>query len=315
MNLDDLNLYDNTRLTDFMCPRYFYFRHELGWHEGPGGRTKDALAFGSAWHDAMDKVWEIFSGDPTENEKYVLEVALKAWEERWQKEGWPLKGETLLKTTRGRTPLTAKKMLEAYINERRALFTDPTFKLLAIEKPFAVPLDPDRADLLYCGRLDKVFELNGSIYIGEHKTTTAGTYTSKSIIRPDYKRTYEPNSQIDGYLYAANILFDGHIAGAFVDAALIHRSNRDFDFIPVERAREKLDAWRMETLARVEAIEMDRARKPSLGAFRKETSKCWDYRSLCQFHELCKNWSSPFDKRLPAGFVVSRWSPAERLGL
>src|SRR6266705_6274397 len=65
-----------------------------------------------------------------------------------------------------RNHITAGEMLYHYIEERHAFFKSRTFTLLAVERPFAVPIDENQPNLIYVGRLDKEFRYEGHLYIG-----------------------------------------------------------------------------------------------------------------------------------------------------
>jgi hypothetical protein len=124
-----------------------------------------------------------------------------------------------------RTPPVAKEMLYSYLVKRDHLFKDPTFRLLAVERPFALPLDPDDDKLWYVGRLDKVFSVRSYVYCGEHKSTTS--YRTNGPFRTDFLESFSPNSQIDGYLYALRSLYGAKARAVWVDAALVHKTVHD----------------------------------------------------------------------------------------
>src|SRR5574341_1293151 len=172
--------FDNTRLQAYReCERKYYFRHVRDW---TADATKAALVFGGAWHDAMDVVWHVYAGIgnlPIDRQE-VISHAMGAFDANWRKEGFPGLEEFLQlgledqKAMLPRTPMVAAEMLYGYIEAREA-FMRHDVELLAIEEPFAVPLDPNDPHLWYVGRLDKVVRMkqSGAIKAIEHKTTSA----------------------------------------------------------------------------------------------------------------------------------------------
>lgn len=321
-----LRLYDNTRISALRsCPRYFYFRHV---RDFTGEGTAPALAFGAAWHKAMDVVWPAYQlmlrGDSNiTSEEMVIALAQEAFKSEWVSQGMPgmedMDNDTVARLS-PRHPMVALEMLYEYLDARRSLFTDQTFKLLAVEQPFAVPLDPSDPTLFYVGRLDKVYEVGGEICIGEHKTTTL--YKKNGPFMASFIEGFSPNSQIDGYLYATHMLYGDRVRRCMVDAALVHKEVHDgFRFIPVERRHSQLEAWLWETRHWIDVIEANKeavhnaeAEAPYLAAFPKNTSACTNF-GTCTYIDLCKMWSNPHGKPTPAGFTEKKWSPFDELEL
>jgi len=88
----------------------------------------------------------------------------------------------------------------------------------------------------------------------------------------------------------------------------------------VGRPLQHLDSWLWETLDWINRVEADikhataeRASAPYMRAFPKNTNSCWDFMSQCPYLGLCKVWSNPKDKPIPAGFTEHKWDPLEHL--
>ncbi len=316
--------YDNTRLKDAKaCLRKYYFRHQKNWtNQG----FAPALAFGLAWHDAMDVVWQMLSDDPTTHIDDVSETAYAGFLKKWLEANGPDPtelGPEELAFLEPRTPMIGLEMIMNYVDERRDFFKDRTFKLLAIEQPFAVPLDPTDESLFYVGRLDKVFERHGGIHVGEHKTTSL--YSRDFLFRSNFIDSFSPNSQIDGYLHAIHMLYGDKATSVWVDAALVHKKiHNAFKFIPIERQHAQLDSWLYDTRWWIETVEanwarLDEIRKEEhhdyLTAFPKNTESCQDYGRNCPYIGPCKMVPNPLDLGVPEGFREEIWSPYERLEL
>lgn len=309
-------LYDNTRLSDFRsCPRYFYFRHV---RDLVPVTKSAALIFGGAWHTAMDVVWREVPKYPKEKTGDLAHLALDAFVKEWTEAGQPHPdeiGPETLGELGARHPMTALEMLYEYIDLRRPMLTGASFELLEVEKPFAVPLDPDQPSLYYIGRLDKVFRIRDKIRVAEHKTTSL--YSKAEGIRSSWLDGFSPNSQIDGYLFAGMMYYGEAFDSVWIDAALVHKTVHDaFVWHPVERRVAHLDAWLWETHQWVEMVEAckaveqeDLASGVYMASYPKNTSKCMDFGG-CPYLDLCKMWENPAAHgEVPAGYKEQHWDP------
>jgi hypothetical protein len=318
--------YDNTRVSEFRtCHRKYFYRHKMDW-VSVGFSTP--LLFGSAWHAAMDTIWEIGSDRDNAQNLGTEDWARRGYEafmEEWVKGGGPEIDdidEEWMRKLGFRNPMVALEMLYGYVDERRSLFQRDSFELISIEQPFAVPLDPNDDTLFYVGRFDKIFRVKEGIIIGEHKTTSL--YSKAATFRAMFVDSFSPNSQVDGYLHAARVLYGDEVKSCWIDAALVHKTEHEgFKFIPVERQFKQLDAWLWETRAWIDEIEANQALLEDsdisdmsyMPAFAKNTSSCQDFARNCPYMDLCKMWPNPAGRGLPDGFISEHWSPFERLGL
>ena len=316
--------YDNTRLSSYKeCPRKYYLRHIRHWR---GAGNAPPLSFGLAWHDAMDVVWsEISEGG--RDKKEVLIDAMRAWEATWRGEGFPglldmdLEMEQRLKA---RTPGNAAEMLIAYIDKRWQFLSQ--IELIAVEKPFVVPIFPADMSILYVGRRDKDFRIDGKIMVGEHKTTS--DYSVAHGIQPRYVEGWSPNSQVDGYLHSGHMDYGDDMHAVWVDAALVHKKVRHFKFIPVDRMLDHLDGWLGDTQDWISRIEYEREQfailrengqannSSYLQCFPKNTDSCNGKYGPCVYRDVCKAVANP-ENRLepPEGFIKEKWEPFNVLGL
>jgi len=314
---------DNTMISTYRrCPREFYLRHVKHWR--PEG-TALPLVFGLAWHDALDIVWGLASSGLSD-----IELREAAWErfcETWEAEGLPPSDQLTMEQQEllsPRTPGNAREMLAAYIEERRNQLR--RFRILDIEKPFAVPIfnTEGPGSVLYVGRRDKLFSPpSGGVYVGEHKTTTM--YSKRGGFRQSYLDSFSPNSQVDGYLFATNMELAAEgkrVSGVWVDVALVHKSERVFKWLPIDRSLAMLDSWLVETRIWVERILVEIASNKVNGdavpltGFPKNTDSCFRYNKECPYKDLCR--MRPDVNKLdepPPGFVYDPWSPFDVLEL
>lgn len=309
--------YDNTRISSFrFCPRSFYFRHVRHWSSTS---TKIWFTFGGAWHAAMDELWRYA---PQANEKDAVALAYRAfcneWIARGEKAPEKLTIDDLEELT-PRTPMIAKEMLHGYYTARAGMFKASSFVLVDVEQPFAVPLSPTDDTFQYVGRLDKVFEWDGALRIGEHKTTTA--YRKDGHFRSDFLDSFSPNSQVDGYQYAAGPLYNNRLRSIWIDAALVHKTVHDgFKFIAIDRGDSALDAWLWETHDWIAQIEMNKAAlaEPEringdyMAAFPRNTSNC----GQCGYRDICRAMPNPHRyEGVPLGYKYEPWSPFSEIAL
>jgi hypothetical protein len=324
--------FDNTRVSEFRtCQRKFFYRHVMDW---ASVGFAPPLLFGSSWHAAMDAIWETM-GDKKNAQSLgteeVAHVGYDAFMKEWVEGGGPEVddiNEDWEYKLGFRNPMVALEMLYGYVDERRPLFQRDSFELISIEQPFAVPLDPEDDTLFYVGRFDKVFRVKEGIIIGEHKTTSL--YAKVGGFRPMFIDSFSPNSQVDGYLHAARVLYGTEVKSCWIDAALVHKTEHDFfKIIPIERQFAQLDAWLWETRSWIDGIEANWARvlekSPEgdfdmreakyMAAFPKNTNACQDFARNCPYIDLCKMIPNPLGRDTPAGFANEHWSPFDRLDL
>jgi hypothetical protein len=321
-SLQLISLYDNTRISAYRnCPRYFYFGHVRNWQ---ADRKSLPLAFGSSWHAAQDVIWRRHA-EPKDKLNDIADEAYAAFITEWVSNDLPAPENMSpdeLEDMTPRTPQVAQEMIYNYLDARWTIFHDPGFELVDIEKPFAVPLDPNNPSLWYVGRLDKVFKFRGKYVVGEHKSSSA--YRKDGGFRADFLDQWSPNSQIDGYLYTLRLLYGNDASAVWVDAALVHKQvHNAFRFIPVERQFAQLDAWLWETHAWIDQIEgnlevleeRSALDTPYLAAFPKNTSSCTNYGG-CPYADICKAVPNPAKlDEPPLGYKVQRWSPVDELKL
>src|SRR5262245_37123792 len=189
-----LRLYDNTRLSAYKtCPRMYYFRHVRHWKPDT---AEWALLFGASWHAAMDYIWSAYLGEHPHkgSTEEIARGAFSAWKDKWMAEGGPDPDEmdyTLIEELSPRTPGNAWEMIVAYVHDRKEQLR--SFKLVEVEKAFAVPLDTQEP-LFYIGKIDKLVIRDGK-YLGlEHKTSTA--YKKGGPFRSGFIDSFSPNAQV-----------------------------------------------------------------------------------------------------------------------
>lgn len=318
-----MRLYDNTQVSGHRsCRRRFFFRHVLGW---TGTGSSPPLGFGTCWHRAMDTVWAKAkdSTDPVE----LAQEAFQTFCDEWVAIGFPDPTDydpAVWESFKQRTPDTAAEMLINYIKANSS-FIRNLDEIIGIEQPFIVPLFEYGTDVMYCGRFDKLIRWKGKVWVVDHKTTSS--YSVKMGFQENFTESFDPDSQIEGYAYAAHMLYPGEFKGVLIDGALVWKTRHDvFGLIPIEHKLEHLDAWLVEAREEVKFIEREKQvlkdlppveEQPNyLTVFTKNSGACWDWNKPCAYMDTCRAWGNPFKAyATPDGMIVDHWSPFEETHL
>jgi hypothetical protein len=118
------------------------------------------------------------------------------------------------------------------------------------------------------------------------------------------------------------MMHPGEVEGIWVDAALVHKTEEGFMFIPVDKQLKMLDAWLWETKQWIERIEAEKQalkwactdKDPYLRAFPKNTASCWNFNRRCPYMDCCKAWPNPLGKQMPNNMIVNKWNPLAEIG-
>lgn len=306
---------DNTMISSYRtCPRKFYYRHIRSWR---GIGTAPALAFGSAWHEAMDVVWKLSQKD--QGIEQIHAYAMAKWSQKWEEEGF----STMLNMAEQdqlspRTPGNASEMVWNYIEKRTPFLK--TIDLVFCEKPFMVTFtDPGLPK--YIGRIDKGFrDESGNFKLGEHKTTSL--YAVKGGIQPRYIESFSPNSQIDGYFFASQRELNLNATACFADLALVHKQHHNiFKMVPLTRNQPAINNWETETTSWIDMMLADYSallrleEDEPMHCFPRNTDSCFDFFTQCTYIDLCRYKDKPQAIHdLPPGLVVEKWEPFKVLG-
>jgi len=292
--------YDNSALAAYKeCPRKYFLRHRLHWRsEG----VSLPLAFGLAWHEALDVVWSNAKKVPL---RFIPDLALGEFLKSWKSQGLP---EELsleeIERYGARSPAVAAEMLKGYMASREKMLQEA--EVLASEQPFAVPL-VGTSNIWYVGRLDKIVRFNGQLLALEHKSTTE--YKKDGGFRTTYIEGWYSDSQVKGYQYGGALFFPG-LKQVWVDAALVHKQvHNAFRFIPVEHQRPLLMEWVYDTGEWIRRIQGD-------SRFPKNEGSCVGKFGPCPFLDICRTTDAPQELAgPPAGYIKEKWEPFELLHL
>lgn len=310
--------YDNTTVSTHRdCARRMYYRHVKHWR---GEGMAIPPGFGICFHNAMDVVWAELSKDSEQPLSTITRKAIMEFERSWYEENLPDQDVLQANFPKRKYDLynigNAAEIIHAYVLQRADWIRD--HKVLAIEKPFVVPLYHDRTDVMYCGRLDKIIEdRHGGVWILDHKTTSS--YSTTQGFQDNFLESFSPDSQIDGYAYAGIMEYGDNFKGCYIDGILVHKKERYFCLLPVDRDIAHLDNWLHDTREEIRRIEAQKEAlsgvlpgAPFLPVFPKNTHRCYDFNSPCPYTDLCKCLPNPHFEPTPLAFIVDEWSPFDK---
>jgi hypothetical protein len=238
-----------------------------------------ALEFGRCIHLALDN-WYV-----NKDYKKAIEVFNEAFVENPE--------------DNKRTKSVAAKLLQLY-HER---YVDSSIKILASEMEFTLPI-PD-SGIALIGRIDKVIDWGGAIYVMDHKTT--------SRLGAEFFNKIKPNMQFDGYVWAARQLGYPTCSGVVMDALLVAKGliipaqlaklsplGRDIS----ERTDEDIEGY----LNNVRRIVRDIGQCYIHDEWYENTESCCDFNE-CPYRRLCKESGSVRESIVKADYVVEKWEP------
>ena len=293
------------------CPRKVFLSRYQRW--GRDGETSVHLGFGRAWTVAAEYILaQVANGEKHAPERdKLLQEAMDLFMAEWTASGLPLGDELVTKADiyRGKTPANAETTLREYINRRWGWFR--TLKWIGNEVPFEIPLGiaPDGTPLFYEVKIDSLVEENGQVLVIERKTTSL---SSKDGLRYDYVSQFSPNSQVEGYAWAARNAYGPRFAEVMVDVAVINEkpsNQKIFGLFPVPTSKEVVDEWlRNQYTWSLRLYESEKLlnQKASLSfSFPRNEESCVGKYGMCEYFNLCKFVPDPSTlTEPPVGYMV-----------
>lgn len=293
---------DSSKIQSLMdCPRGFFYSYILGWR-----RDEPALhlAFGSAWHAAM----EVFltNGHGPETIRAAYEAFLTVYKEEM---GLPI--EVLEELHRSKTPSNALKALVEY----SATWPDNPEETLHLEKAGTAPISDSRVihtKLDSIRRYPNEHRHSGKIYSLEHKT--AG--------RMD--RTWEDKwqylFQVGTYDHFLKCLYPPEdVSGVVINGAIFNATSFRFPRIPVIRSKEMWELWIYEANHWWDYLEWNMRElyetSPSnrvMVAFPRNSASCSKFG--CRHPNLCSFHANPLQAcgQVPLDYKQEYWDPSKR---
>lgn len=164
----------------------------------------------------------------------------------------------------------------------------------AVELSFTIEAN---SDFLFCGHLDRVVTMGGTLYVADQKTTggTVGTY---------FFDQFSPNNQMSMYSWAGQQVLASPIRGVIIDAAQIAVNFTRFERGITTRSKDQLSEWYESTMETIYTTnENVRAEK-----FPMNLSACGNYGG-CEFRYICSRAPGVRENYLKSDFVPHNWDP------
>lgn len=302
---------DSSKLNDFLkCPRYYFYRHHLGWQSEI---TSNHLIFGSAVHLALEHV--LLNGYDNNSIIGAYEVFLGEYRKTYN--------EDQDEIFEPKTPQNFFLLLKAYCDHYKRDLTN--YEVLYTEIAGTVAIS---ADMVIALRMDSILRdrRNGKVYSLEHKTASS-TYL--------WSDQWLLSIQVGTYTHALNCLFGSDEIGSVIMNGLFIKKAKGawadlhtkgntkyampWEFIrePVARSKDQMQVWLSRVNQLVSTIELhsnllpDDYERPVLQVFPLNSCACLDYGHLCEFHPFCCAWPNPLKRcqDVPMGFKIEHWNP------
>lgn len=289
-----LPLLDSTKLKDFQrCPRYFFFKHILGWNPDI---TAHDLVFGIAWHEAKEHLL-LNAGNMQEEMpnaiRKFMEVYRETYTEETDQEFFP------------KSPSNAVVALKKWVKDYERNWSDQ--KVLLTEIGGEVPIT-DEVNLYF--KIDAIVENEKGICALDHKTTKMNSNV--------WRKQWELDFQGFAYTHALYFLYPTNSVYGFVVDGTVFKKTCEHIQVPVPKTFEMMQdwLWLAQHLVKIITWNIDELNKidssiPILPCFPKNPSGCMKYNRVCPFHSFCSAWPNPWEKRdrTPPGFVKEFWDP------
>lgn len=290
---------DNTALQAYMaCPREYYFSMML---HRRGGGASPALTYGKAWHLALELRYK---GADREAVEFMVRAR---WEDHGAAGDYRTLERLLLDYKRycdhwGETPEA-----EAARGGGRTLgYPDEPMVEIATDSMGAGLLHP------WAGKIDRLIELGGLIYVEDHKTT--------SRLDRNFYSGFELSNQFLGYTYLAQQLMpSAKVVGVRVNVYHCIKTQTTFERQLFTYTREQIEEWVGNTNSWMRRLSRDAAGWTEhqqelgnngflypLGHF--GDNGCSRKYGLCGYHRVC-SVAPAFRHRVLEEYPVEPWNP------
>jgi len=284
-------VYDSTKLSDYdRCPRLYFYRHILGWVRG---YTNWNLAFGIAWHEAIEYM--------TLNGYQHHEEAFQIFYDKLR-EAYP---DPSRDPEKGKTAQNAHDALEQYAK----LYESDNYEVLHTEASSSVKIDDSHK--IYA-RLDTILKDSRGVFSFDRKTT--GRFA------PWWYDQWSMSLQVGTYTAFLMSKYPENPVSLIIDGtAFIGRKVDPIEFRRVNTPRPNLAQWKADVVQRIDEIREQtdetllQHQNSIMTTFRRNPSGCFKYNTKCTFWDICLSQNNPWGDRnyIPTGFKKKQWNPAK----
>jgi len=216
------------------------------------------LLFGNAIHKALDCWYKTHDIDVTK------QVFTDNFEE--------VEGDSK------RTYAVGCKLLELYADK----YAHEPFTVLRTEQMFTLPI-PD-TNFSMCGKIDKIIDWDGAVYVMDHKTTSRLGY--------EFFYNIKPNMQFDTYIWGARQIGYPKCSNIFLDALLVAKGLTvpsqlakltPLARLPDSRTDEEIEDY----VTNLKHILVDLEKSYTEDIWYSNTESCTNY-TECPYRRICK---------------------------
>lgn len=173
--------------------------------------------------------------------------------------------------------------------------------LPAVELSFRFQIDAATSDgtpYFLAGHLDRIAELQGDLYISDHKTT-------KTTLSSYYFEQYNPDNQMSLYSLAGQVVYNLPIKGVIINGAQVAVGFTRFERGITHRTSGQLQEWLGDTVFWLQRAETNALR----GVWPRNDKSCTKYGG-CVFLDICRKDPSVRQAFLETKFnKETPWNP------
>lgn len=310
---------DNTKRHAFSeCRRKYYFQYVKNYKTFYGST---ALRYGLVWHEGMDAYYNHIKLNGWCKDGNAIQAAFKAMKDEWEsassKENFYTDYRTL------------ENCFQSFLQYVQHFSQDELMlKVINTEEPFKINMEvssdeerklfPNLKPFHFTGKIDMEIELNGRIWINEHKTT--GQPLDTQVAR------LNRSAQVMGYHYAKGRMLKGDTTPDGVLMTVHHLSCRkstakgregeygtpkiDFRRVPQVFSENDINQWRISFMSTAYDIQVETERN----LWPMNHDSCFNYGS-CPFLGICEQNSCVEDIWLDEQryYIAEPWEVAKSI--
>ena len=284
------------------CPRKYQYEIIQGWQ--PKGENIH-LSFGIYYHAALEEYDKALSAGAAHEEaarkvvQYILNLGTRTKAGVWVP--WDTNPEH--KDYRLKNRASLLKACVWYMEH----FKDDSAKTIqlangkpAVELSFSLGLQATAStneEFIYCGHIDRLVEFGAMTFVLDRKTT-------KSTLGDYHHAQFNPNTQITGYIFAAQTVTKHPAKGAIIDAVQLMISGIRFGRSLTYRTEDQLSEWLVGMFALFQAAETCAQSQ----FYPMNETACGNYGG-CPFRKVCGADEHVREHHLKSDFILRRWDP------
>ncbi len=290
---------DNTKRRSYSsCPRKFYYEHVQNLRPSYGST---ALRYGLTWHTILEEYYSVVKEKGWSARAEAITAGILAGKKAWESESAKFNFYSDYRTL--------ENCLSAFMSYIDNYKDDIDFmKILDVETKFEIPLSDD---IQFVGKIDGTVELNGAVWLVEHKTT--GMPIDKQL------KTLLRDPQIIGYFFAGKtILQHQHLEGILIPmlhtsasksktTGLYGKPRIEFRRSPQIFTEDDIELWKQSFLWTARQLQYSIQNN----FWPMQLDSCYHFGS-CGYTGLCEQGNIPLDSINTSNYItVPHWNVLE----